>query len=315
LTRFGKSDLGDRLAYAIDGWLHPVCRNGAGPPRIAIVGHRGAPRERAENTVNSFARALELGANAIEGDVCATRDDRLVLWHDADPDDSIALLRQAGAEGYAFRPSAPDLGSRWRRPVRELEESDLLARYGYSKATGDGSAPIARLSELFDWAETARGLERILLDTKLTEDDSAGAAALFETVREAAQRPALRRIAFHLLSPRREVIGAYLAEAARTGLPENVRLCADFELPGVERGEIPGEVREVSLGCGERLWPGFRREVCRVAAARRCGEFDRVTAWTINRPRRLRELLRIGVDGILTDDVPLLKRLAHRPPE
>jgi glycerophosphoryl diester phosphodiesterase len=265
--------------------------------------------------VGSFARAVELGANAIECDVCATRDDRFVLWHDADPDDRLALLRQAGAERYAFRPTTPDLGSSWRRPVRELDESDLLARFVYSRVGGGGSAPIARLAELFDWAETARGLERILLDTKLTEEDTAGAAALLDTVRDAAQRPGLRRISFYLLSPRREVVGAYLAEAGRSGLPENVRLCADFELPGVERREIPRQVREVSLGCGERLWPGFRREVCRVAAACRRGEFDRVTAWTINRPRRLRELLRIGVDGVLTDDVPLLKRLAHRSPQ
>jgi glycerophosphoryl diester phosphodiesterase len=312
LTRFGEPGLGHRATFVIDGWLHPRCRKGILPPGFAIVGHRGAPREKPENTVESFSRALELGANAIEGDVCSTRDDRFVLWHDADPNDRVALLRQAGAEGYAYRPSVPDLGSPWRRPVRELDESDLRARYGYSRVKGHGSTAIAPLAELFDWAATTRGLERILLDTKLAESDAGRAGALVETVREAAQRTGLRRIAFHLLSPRREVVNGFLAEAARGGLPENVRICADFEPPGVDRNDIPGEVREVSLGCGERLWPGFRREVCRVVAARKRGDFDRVTAWTINRPARLRQLLRIGVDGILTDEIAVLRRLRDR---
>jgi glycerophosphoryl diester phosphodiesterase len=311
VTRFGDHGLGRRLQFAMAGFFDPRrCRDGTSPRPLAIVGHRGSPRDRAENTVASFERALELGANAIETDVCLTRDERLVLWHDADPDERIAVLRQAGVEGYAFRPSAPDRGSRWRRPVRDLDEADLRARYGYSRVGEDGSAPMASLAELFDWAENAPGLERILLDTKLAAQDADRAAVLIQIVREAARRPSLRRIDVHVLSPAREVVDAYVVEVRRAGLPENVRLCADFELPGVRRNEIPREVRQVSLGGNERLWPGFRREICAVVDARKQAEFEGVTVWTVNRPSRLRQLLEIGVDGILTDDVAALRSLA-----
>jgi glycerophosphoryl diester phosphodiesterase len=53
--------------------------------RPARVAHRGAPREHPENTLPSFARALELGADAIELDVHATRDGVVVVHHDPVP--------------------------------------------------------------------------------------------------------------------------------------------------------------------------------------------------------------------------------------
>jgi glycerophosphoryl diester phosphodiesterase len=48
-----------------------------------IVGHRGAPRDRLENTLASFEQALDLGADALELDVHATRDGVVVVHHDA----------------------------------------------------------------------------------------------------------------------------------------------------------------------------------------------------------------------------------------
>jgi glycerophosphoryl diester phosphodiesterase len=53
--------------------------------RPARIGHRGAPRECPENTLPSFARALELGADGIELDVHATRDGVVVVHHDPVP--------------------------------------------------------------------------------------------------------------------------------------------------------------------------------------------------------------------------------------
>jgi glycerophosphoryl diester phosphodiesterase len=47
-----------------------------------IIAHRGASRERRENTLAAFARALELGADAIELDVHATADGVVVVHHD-----------------------------------------------------------------------------------------------------------------------------------------------------------------------------------------------------------------------------------------
>ena len=49
---------------------------------IELVAHRGAKRERPENTLAAFARAIERGADALELDVHATRDGVVVVHHD-----------------------------------------------------------------------------------------------------------------------------------------------------------------------------------------------------------------------------------------
>ena len=56
-----------------------------GRARPMLIGHRGAPRERPENTLPSFLRALELHADGIELDVHCTLDRVVVVHHDEIP--------------------------------------------------------------------------------------------------------------------------------------------------------------------------------------------------------------------------------------
>jgi len=48
------------------------------------IGHRGARAYAAENTIASFRKALEIGVDAVELDVRKTKDNQLVVIHDAD---------------------------------------------------------------------------------------------------------------------------------------------------------------------------------------------------------------------------------------
>jgi glycerophosphoryl diester phosphodiesterase len=53
------------------------------PDRPMIVAHRGVPLVEPENTLASFQRALDQGADALETDIRFTRDNVLVCFHDA----------------------------------------------------------------------------------------------------------------------------------------------------------------------------------------------------------------------------------------
>lgn len=48
------------------------------------VGHRGARAYAPENTIASFKKALEIGVDAVELDLRKTKDNQLVVIHDAD---------------------------------------------------------------------------------------------------------------------------------------------------------------------------------------------------------------------------------------
>ena len=48
------------------------------------IGHRGARAYEPENTLRSFKKALEIGVDAVELDVRKTKDNHLVVIHDAD---------------------------------------------------------------------------------------------------------------------------------------------------------------------------------------------------------------------------------------
>ena len=73
-----------------------------------VIGHRGAAGLEVENTIPSFQLAINEGANAIELDFCMTKDGHIVVWHDWDPNDPIALVREQGIEfGSKYRPRFP----------------------------------------------------------------------------------------------------------------------------------------------------------------------------------------------------------------
>lgn len=90
--------------------------------RPAIIGHRGAPRERPENTLAGFARALELGVDAIELDVHATRDGVLVVHHDPELP---GVAEAGGAIGRLDWPAIVGRGD--GAPPRLSEVLDLAA--------------------------------------------------------------------------------------------------------------------------------------------------------------------------------------------
>lgn len=50
--------------------------------RILVLGHRGSPMKEIENTIRSFKRAMEDGADGVELDVHLSDDGNLVVIHD-----------------------------------------------------------------------------------------------------------------------------------------------------------------------------------------------------------------------------------------
>lgn len=289
----------------------PVPRGPVG--NVFVVGHRGAPKSAPENTVESFAKAVAQGADALETDVCVTRDGTFVLWHDCQPDDKVALARQVSGESYLYEPDVPPVGSPWRRPVSQLDLADFLARYGYVPSDderGKARVPVALLEDLFTWARETPELALVCLDVKLGEKETGPARALARHLRDARREGRLpERLAVAVLCPEKEVLMAALTESRREPLGQGIRVFADFEFPGVLDFASRYGASSVSMGVRRRFRADFSDELGDVLAAREAGRIESVIVWTENDEKRLRELVGLGVDGILTDEPALLRRI------
>lgn len=62
-------------------------------PTPLVIGHRGAPGHLPEHTLESYALAIELGADCIEPDLVATRDGQLVARHEPNLKDTTDVAR------------------------------------------------------------------------------------------------------------------------------------------------------------------------------------------------------------------------------
>ena len=68
-----------------------------------LMGHRGSPKARPENTSPSFNHAVESGLSAVEIDVIVTRDGRIICSHNHD------LERETDGFGYVHEMGYDDL--------------------------------------------------------------------------------------------------------------------------------------------------------------------------------------------------------------
>ncbi|HLN59349.1 MAG TPA: glycerophosphodiester phosphodiesterase family protein [Thermoanaerobaculia bacterium] len=320
MTLVGRHNPLFRIGRGLMALVRPRRRGGRTRHPAWVIAHRGAARIAPENTIEAFERAMALGADAIEADICVTKDGHFVVWHDADPAGEVALARQSGGEELAYVPDVPPIGSPWRRSVSDLTLEEFHRYYGYCRrrggladvvATSDPpEVPAITLEALFAWADGEARLEHVCLDVKLLPSQRNRTLDLLELARDRVTRAGARKkLAFHYLSPQREVLEALLEHCSARPLPPRLDVHADFELPGVLRFARKLGCRHASMGMGRRLWNEFRAEAARATKARDEGWLDSLIVWTINEPSRLRELVALGVDGIVTDDPAALREI------
>lgn len=145
---------------------------------MRILGHRGSCRPGPENTLEAIAEALAAGADGVEVDARRTRDEHLVLSHDA-VRDGVALIDRPydPALGAPLLAAALDAG-RGRRVVIEIKNvpgepdhdaphertADLVAALLRERAGGADVGADDVVVSSFDWF----AIERL-------RDDLAGA--------------------------------------------------------------------------------------------------------------------------------------------
>jgi glycerophosphoryl diester phosphodiesterase len=230
-----------------------------------LYAHRGAAAEEPENTLPSFRRALEVGANALETDLHMTSDGHVVLSHDP-------------------------LGERMAGVRAEIRARSLAAVQRWDAGWGfvkNGERPFAgkgyRVPTLAELLEEIKDVP-INVDIKQKKPDMVD--AVLKVIRDQRAEERVTIASFDVFTLRRVRARGYRGP---TGLArEEVLLLLTpltrFFPPAGRAAQLP-----------DRL--GTRGVI------QKCHQLGLVAHfWTINDPARARALLAMGADGIMTDD-------------
>jgi glycerophosphoryl diester phosphodiesterase len=237
------------------------------------IGHRGCAGSYPENTLVSFQAAVEAGAPYLELDIHTSRDGKVVVSHDGE------LERTCARRGH----------------IRELDWADIAsADAGFTFSPDGKSFPfrgkgirIPLLREVL----SAFAATRFVIEVKQTEpsvvpmllkvlDETRMRRMVLVASEHQAPIDEVRALAPEIPTnfPYQEVAGFLQAVASRS---------ADYRPPG-DALQIPPEYESWRLVSPET-----------VEAAHRFGVEMHV--WTVNEESEMRELLGLGVDGILSD--------------
>lgn len=240
-------------------------------PRPRVFAHRGLAVDAPENTLLAFAKAIAVGVNYIETDVHVSHDGVSVISHDPD------LTRVAERKVQVAQLT-----------MRELRRVDLGAGQGFCS-----------LSDALDaFPET-----RFNIDIKCS-------ATVEPTIDSVLSAGAIDRVLVTSFSDRRRkraVAGLPgVATSASAGSFASALIAGKLRAPTLVkrflRGLVAVQVPETALGLA-------------VTTERMLSQLHdagvEVHVWTINDPIRMRELLALGVDGIVTDRADLAAELVR----
>jgi glycerophosphoryl diester phosphodiesterase len=281
-----------------------------------LQGHRGARGLMPENTLPGFAKALTIGVTTLELDLAVTRDFQVVVIHN--PRFEPALTRDAS--GAWLRQNSPSIHSMTLATVKtydvgRLNPSSKYAQRYPDQQPVDGSA-VPTLGEVFDLVnKSGNRTVRFNMEVKinpehpeLTHAADEFARTVVDVIRnyQMGSRVVVQSFDWCALREVQEIAPdiptAYLTANQKwlsnlqTGRP-GVSPCMN----GFDVDDFDGSAARAIKAAGGVIWSPFHKEVSgdSIKLAHQLGLS--VNVWTVNDPGRMRELIAMGVDGIITD--------------
>jgi glycerophosphoryl diester phosphodiesterase len=249
--------------------------------RFDVQGHRGnRGNVPPGNTIESLRSALELGVDTIEVDLQITADGEVVLGHDDDLHETGCVWAGQGSERTSL--------------ISQMSVAELALWDCHPELPGVQSPPLLAealaLDEKVAWnIEMKRGT---------TQDADVYVQAIIAYQRECGGclrgRLTIQSFEWSAVKYVRERYGGELEFRAAV-------LDKQAEFQAI------AEAREYA-----EIWSPRHDLVTRELVERVKGLDMRVIPWTVNDEGRMRELIEMGVDGIITDYPDVLLRLVGR---
>jgi glycerophosphoryl diester phosphodiesterase len=296
-----------------------------------IIGHRGSPAAEVENTIPSFERALKENANALEMDICLTKDQTPVIYHDWDPDSMVSILRQKGFEPFMkYRPLPPSFSNEFRRPINQLTLKEFRQHYHFKlkdDVNGDPvQAEIPTLEEFFEWSVGKENLKYIFLDIKVPGDQADLVLTIngkvqefkskyqtkFEIIHETAEPEVLSVMKKHYPEEN------YLLDSdIPPGLVLNPKKhsAVNVALEKKNQYALMTRPRQVTVGS----WATYRRVIAndikilaKILKQRFNSTINYFVCATISNKSEMKCLVIMGINGIMTDYPAILRTVVEK---
>ncbi|MGO4433046.1 glycerophosphodiester phosphodiesterase [Paenarthrobacter sp. RAF9] len=235
--------------------------------------HRGFSLDGLENSMSAFKAAVELGTAHLETDVHTTRDGVVLVFHDS------SLDRVTDSVGTVSSLTAAEVAKARIGGVEPVPTFDELVT----------SLPDARLNlDVKDWNSVrplAEAIERHGIHHRV----------LLTSFSDRRRRAVLRLLSRRVASSAGSTLTALIVLLGPV-LPATL---ARKLLAGVDVFQVPVRYGRLAV-----VTPGFVRRAHRLGL--------QVHVWTINEPAEMGRLLDLGVDGLVSDRLDLLKEVLVR---
>lgn len=296
--------------------------------------HRGGRDARPENTLASFAYAMELGVTTLEMDMQMTKDGHIVISHNPFMNPNLAQLngKYVEANKYDIRTMTLAEVKQFDLGTMNPKAGDYYEGHGKTQVSVPGTK-MPTLEEVFELAQ-AYGNDKVIfnIETKSYADpedaaykNSPNPAVFVKKVNEIVKkygmedRVTLQSFDWRTLKEMKKInpnitLVALSSEQPSWGWVDGCYLKVGDKKPspwlgGLNINDYHGNYVKAAHDIGADIVSPYWEELSPqlVSEAHELGM--KVVPWTVNNPQKMNMLIDMGVDGMISDKPWLMREV------
>ncbi len=246
-----------------------------------VISHRGANQVAPQNTIEAFEKSIEIGCDGFETDIHLTKDGIPVVCHN-----------------FTIDETSTGNGAIKDMTLEELRQYD----FGSYKGEEFKGVKIPTLDEFLEVSKKMGDKMKVLdIELKSEKFGEAGTELAEKTIDAVKNHGLFDKLLISSFDPSILVVCKKIDRNCKTGI-----LYSPDNLVSIKISARPVAFAK-EIGC-DALHP-FAMYVTRLYVERAHRAGLQVNPWTINKELTAKHLIKLGVDGIITDDPGLMNKL------
>ena len=249
-----------------------------------VIAHRGANLVAPQNTLEAFRKSIEIGCDGFETDIHLTKDGIPVVCHN-----------------FTIDETSNGVGAIKDMTLEELREFD----FGKYKGPEFEGTKIPPLDEFLSLSEEMGDKMKVLdIELKSEHFGQAGTELAEKTINAVKDHGLFDKLLISSFDPAILVVCKKIDKACKTGI-----LYSPDRLISMKISTRPVSFAK-EIGA-DALHP-FHMYVTRLYVERAHRAGIQVNPWTVNKENTAKHLIKLGVDGLITDDAGLMNKLLDK---